>query len=55
MVRTYKKKSTRGQVCTRVRQDAVDAVLQGLPLRTAAESFNIQKETLVEVIIRIFV
>ena len=47
MVRTYKKKSAGGR-CTSVRQDAVDAVLQGLPLRTAAESFNIPKETLVE-------
>ena len=37
--------TVRGQVCTSVRQDAVDDVLQGLPLRRAAESFNIPKDT----------
>ncbi|GFO30943.1 tigger transposable element-derived protein 6-like protein [Plakobranchus ocellatus] len=46
MVRTYKKKSTRGQVSKSVRQDAVDAVLKGCSLRKAPESFQIPKETL---------
>ena len=48
MVRTYKRKTERGNIPPDVHDRAVQAVLDGGKVQTVAKDFNISRVTLIE-------